>query len=98
MLRTNLEEGPVLGKTITTDARVGGLLTAVLAVASTMGTVSNTLQGVVNCMQELHICGISSRLHIIRLTPTAAPQMGFSGNSKHCYAHFPLRVQSWPTC
>ena len=35
--RTNIEQGPVLGKTITTDTRTGNLIVAILAVVSTIG-------------------------------------------------------------
>ncbi|KAH7372353.1 hypothetical protein BKA66DRAFT_423129 [Pyrenochaeta sp. MPI-SDFR-AT-0127] len=36
--RTNIDDGPVLGRTITTDTRTGNLLVALLAVLSTLGT------------------------------------------------------------
>lgn len=35
---TNLDQGPVLGQTITTDTKTGNLIVALLAVLSTLGT------------------------------------------------------------
>jgi hypothetical protein len=35
--RTNVEKGPVLGKTITTNAQTGNLVVAIVAVISTLG-------------------------------------------------------------
>jgi len=49
-LWTNVEQGPVLGRTITTDTRSGTLIVALLAVLSTLGrinflTLSGDLEG-----------------------------------------------------
>lgn len=35
--RTNLDEGPIMGKTITTDTQTGNLVVAIVAVVSTLG-------------------------------------------------------------
>lgn len=39
--RTNLDQEPVMGKIITTDAKTGNLLIAILAVVSAMGKALN---------------------------------------------------------
>lgn len=36
--RTNLDQGPVMGKTITTDTKTGSLIVAIVAIVSTLGT------------------------------------------------------------
>jgi hypothetical protein len=35
---TNVDQGPILGQTITTDTKTGNLIVALLAVLSTLGT------------------------------------------------------------
>lgn len=35
--RTNLDKGPVIGKTTTTDVKTGNLIVAIIAVVSTLG-------------------------------------------------------------
>lgn len=35
--RTNLDEGPIMGKTITTDSQTGNLVVAIVAAVSTLG-------------------------------------------------------------
>ena len=36
--RTNLDQGSVMGKTITTDIKTGSLIVAIVAIVSTLGT------------------------------------------------------------
>ena len=67
---TNLEQGQVMGSTITTTARTGAIIVAVMAIMSTLGRVTSYI-----CMpptysrQGHRTSGAFSHLHTIKSAP-----------------------------